>query len=754
MHPWLSSNSEQIAASALTRSRSIALARFASEFGDSYGVRLVQVRRTPDNNVAEFLILEIDVDRPQKRKYVINGMEPVAVACYGENDNVSVFSLRPDFPHTPHQNSVHGNEPASLCVDDRPWHEAQLSWTPNAYFARIREWLRKAAKGELHDPAQVPEPLFFRPPLKIILPPSVLNESELSKATRLVGVSLGEGMDPNLVMTFPQDKPFRGELKGRLVLLPITLPDQLMSGMRRLPGTLGELTELLSASGIDILPVLRNQILDWSGWKSGEYDRLSGFLTICLATKVADGGTRSITDLTLLIVENKTVGELGAELGVLLPGAKSKDRFVKRLPPDPAMKGAGLPLVPADVLIDFDRALAVEVSGAPMPTEPTKVFQIGAGAIGSHFALTLARQGANRWSIMDDDTLLPHNLARHALGRPYIGGLKARALAHQICELLNEPDAAVGFTDNFLKRPEKWTKGALEALSSAEVIVDASASIAVSRAVSDHPAKARRLSVFFNPAGNAVVLLTEDVEHRVTLRDLEAQYYRTVLVSPNLTDHLNPAGEGVRYSGSCRTLSSRIPESSVAILSAIAARAAPIDRIGAAGISVWSLRRNGEVQLTEALVHPVRQTKILNWTVTIDAGLEAALQEERKRHLPAETGGVLLGIVDSSSSRIHVVHHLPAPPDSKETAAEFERGVEGLSKAIKHCADQVLHQVRYVGEWHSHPDGVKARPSKTDMSQLAWLAQSLAADGCPGLMLIVGAEGVTVTSAELVSATA
>jgi len=751
MHPWLSSNTEQIAASALARSRSVALARFASEFGDSYGVRLVQVRQTRDSKVAEFLILDVDVDRPQKRKYAINSVEPVAVACYGENDYVSAFAVRPDFPHTPHQNSVHGDEPVSFCVDDRPWHEAQLSWTPNAYFTRIREWLRKAAKGELHDPAQVPEPLFFRPPQKVILPPSILKESNLGTVTRLIGVSFGEGADPRLVMTLPQDKQFRGEVKGRWVLLPITLPDQLMSGMRRLPGTLGELTTLLSASGIDILPVLRKQILDWAGWKSGQYDLLSGRLTICLATEVADGGIRSITDITLLMVESKNVGELGAELGVLLQDEKKKERFVQRLKPDPMMTGAGLTLLPADVLIDFDRALAADVSGLPAQAEPTKVFQIGAGALGSHVAVTLARQGAYRWFILDDDTLLPHNLARHALGRPYVGGLKAPALAGEICDLLNDPEAAFGFVGNFLQPLEKWSKGAPEAILAADVIVDASASIAASRAASDHPAKARRLSVFFNPAGNAVVLLAEDAERRVTLRDLEAQYYRAVLVSPGLKDHLNPASEGVRYSGSCRTLSSRIPESSVAILSAIAAKAVPIDGTIAAGISVWSLRKNGEVQLTEAPAHPVRQTKIENWTVTIDTGLEAALQEERKRHLPAETGGVLLGIIDTLNSQIHVVHHLPAPPDSVETRAEFERGVEGLGKAITRCADQVLHQIRYIGEWHSHPDGVKARPSKKDVSQLAWLAQSLAADDCPGVMLIVGAEGVTVTSAELVS---
>jgi hypothetical protein len=52
-----------------------------------------------------------------------------------------------------------------------------------------------------------------------------------------------------------------------------------------------------------------------------------------------------------------------------------------------------------------------------------------------------------------------------------------------------------------------------------------------------------------------------------------------------------------------------------------------------------------------------------------------------------------------------------------------------------------MHQVRYLGEWHSHPRYANARPSDTDIAQLAYLGGELAADGLPGLMAIAAHYG-------------
>jgi hypothetical protein len=68
----------------------------------------------------------------------------------------------------------------------------------------------------------------------------------------------------------------------------------------------------------------------------------------------------------------------------------------------------------------------------------------------------------------------------------------------------------------------------------------------------------------------------------------------------------------------------------------------------------------------------------------------------------------------------------------------FERGVAGLADTVTEMAKASLHQLRYVGEWHSHPEGSSVLPSRIDLGQLAWLGEELAAEGVPALMAISG----------------
>jgi hypothetical protein len=44
-----------------------------------------------------------------------------------------------------------------------------------------------------------------------------------------------------------------------------------------------------------------------------------------------------------------------------------------------------------------------------------------------------------------------------------------------------------------------------KALRAADIIIDATAPLVAARALSDHPAKARRLSTFFNPSGESAI---------------------------------------------------------------------------------------------------------------------------------------------------------------------------------------------------------------------------------------------------------
>ena len=84
---------------------------------------------------------------------------------------------------------------------------------------------------------------------------------------------------------------------------------------------------------------------------------------------------------------------------------------------------------------------------------------------------------------------------------------------------------------------------------------------------------------------------------------------------------------------------------------------------------------------------------------------------------------------------------LPSPPDSKEWPTLYIRGCRGLPSKIEKIQQVTVNQLRYVGEWHSHPAACSVKPSHDDKQVFDWLSDLMKIDGLPPLMLIVGDPG-------------
>ena len=134
----------------------------------------------------------------------------------------------------------------------------------------------------------------------------------------------------------------------------------------------------------------------------------------------------------------------------------------------------------------------------------------------------------------------------------------------------------------------------------------------------------------------------------------------------------------------------------------------------------------------------VERVSFGTWVVSYGASVVQEIAHCRAENLPKETGGVLLGIVDTSRQTIQIVRAMSAPLDSSGSVQSFERGVVGLADAVKEASERSLYQVRYVGEWHSHPVGSSTIPSVTDIRQITWLTEELRNEGLPALMGIAG----------------
>jgi integrative and conjugative element protein (TIGR02256 family) len=698
------------------------------------GATLVGIRRRDDTG-QEALHLEIDVERPQDIALPIKASEPIAIVFQASGGQPTVLALRPDFPDTMHQNWTPTGAPLALCVDDRPWQEAQLTTTPADLVRRIQLWLAKAACGELHDPAQPLDPLFFRNQLRLVIPASILTRDtppELAGFRREdnEGIVIADEVEPQALANGS---------KAGFIALTIKGQPRPMARLRHAPDTLSALAQNL-AGDVDVRALLAERLRNWAGLGRVDLRRLQSHLIIIVAFPVTAGEGRATNDLRAFVTHD-IVGEVGVRLGVLMrneSGVGNTQGFVSRIGAAELASGDDVKLMPMDVHTAFDRDMATAISGSAAP-DRRKAVLVGAGALGSQLAFDLAREGRFEWAVVDQDVLLPHNLARHVLLAFDVGAPKARAVGRHLEMLLNEPVQA--FTCDVAAAEIPETAGLLASLAQADVILDASASVATSRFLSDFDGSgARRQSVFFNPTGTAVVILSESRNRSVTLRDLEAQYHALLQSDESLAGHLRGHSATLRYSGSCRALTNRIPASQAALLSALAAKGV-VRALGEDGatIRIWTSAADGSVSLREVQGQPVTRLGLGEWTVCYNAAVMELLTSLRAAHLPAETGGVLLGITDVSRRSIHIVHALPAPPDSVGTATGFERGVVGLQAAVTGAVANSLHQVRYIGEWHSHPAGASARPSSVDAQQLKWLSEELAAEGLPAVMAIAAA---------------
>jgi len=743
-HDWLRTWGDAIEPDQLSGSFAVRFRDFLTN--DASGLASITGARRHEGS--ELLTLEIETNRPQRPVYPILHREPVAVVLSHGAFAPVVLALRPDFPDTPHQNWVPEGFPFSLCIDDRPWQEAQPLYTPAELLHRIMKWFERAGRGGLHDLRQPLDPFFMRQGIHVVMPRNVF-ELDPKVRTELIGTSYDLPNPIVITLRAPQPQEQHRPRHGAFLFFALRIAPQAMSRMRHAPRDLASLIRELSGRGIDLADELMARITAWIAEGGDTEARFGSRLGILLQMPIVgpDGVTTGATDNVAFLMAT-TVGDIGIALGRLgrSPGnMKGGARYTRLLAPAGVNEAAlaAMPLLMGVAHVEFDQPQASELSGkTALP--PRRIVQIGAGTIGSLAAESLVREGFGlHWTFIDPDYLLPHNLARHDLTVIDVGIPKALALANRIIALRADVRAGAIVAD--VLNPAERREEIADALASADLMIDAAASVPVARFLSDQPGEARRASVFFNPAGTSAVLLVESRDRTVNLRILEATYYGDILRIPELEDHLSQSAEAIPYAGACRAVTSRIPAGRAQTLTGLVTTG-----LGQAllkdesALRVWTVSADGATTVHSPDIGNVRTISCLGWTISLPRKLEERILQMRRSQLPAETGGVLFGIVDLVKSRIDIVEAWAAPPGSQGSKTEFIRGTKGLRQGVEKAIARTLEQVRYVGEWHSHPRRARTTPSGKDLLQLGWLASTLSMDGCPGLMLIAGDKGVSI----------
>lgn len=696
-------------------------------------VRLIACRTDSKRPNIEIVVVEVEVERGQYVRHPVNRLETLGIEFdRRDKDAPAVLALRSDFPRVPHLNSLENDLPRSLCLSESPYAEERLHWTPSGFLERIREWLARTADGSLHPEDQPLEPLLLLGNWRLILPSDfsapekrdlqfVIVEQMLSKSHHTYyahRVSECPGASPN-----------------GIVLSVLGAP-HIHGVIEKLPQDINQLHTLLKTVGIDLLESVRGAVrraIDQSIFKTASQTYLIIFVTFPKKRRHTDDEAETFERWAFVCL--RKMREIGESIGVL-DSSSGASGFV--LDPEKGKTGESTPLIVLQPHFRLSPEAASAYNG--VEASSSRYTLVGVGALGSQLYVNLMRTGFGQWNLVDSDIVLPHNLARHALVNS-LGVAKAEALA-QFSRLVIDGEAAVAAVDaDVLSFPDTDDAALRAAISEAAAIVDCSASQAVARHLAiDITAQSRRCSAFLNPSATDLVLLCEPSDRGIRLDDLELQYYRMILRTRALWKHYVLNGRKIRYSTGCRDVSAVIPQEFVALYAAVASRALRTALSVVEGcISVWTLSQES-METKQYSLRP-RKTHIENtsgWSIRFDDGLLHTLRRLREARLPAETGGVLLGSFDMVRKIVYIIDLLPAPSDSIEKPHFFVRGSKGLRSSLNSVAEITYGQLKYVGEWHTHPDGCGVAASLDDKNLLESLSRLMAEDGVPEVMFIIG----------------
>jgi integrative and conjugative element protein (TIGR02256 family) len=783
------------------------LARSFLEYVSDHGghtVRIEGILGLP-NGVALFVV-DFSTCISQAPAYDVLPEERLAVAFFEEGP--AVVPLRIDFPLISHayglptQSVLPGR--MSLCIDDRPWEDARADYNGAEVVRRILSWFHRADTGEVHDALQLPHPIFLPASQTFVMsqevqrefcatsgPPVFLQLRPLGDGAKLFALERhgsAAASLPDRARAPATDDALKPARLRRFVGFTMGVRAENSGAMWHHPQYLGDLREALSGAEDDLLDVLRGRLEALIRDRSAPLEHLVE--ARLLMQFVVINATQDSFEPMFLVTAN-TLGDIGATLGLLdrgptdarsstdddpstslvlatrdesgnmalapAVGTDASDRTVPQYVPllspgaiNPVEAGK-TELIAANLSFSFEGEIASLYAGHGSEWRTSigkKAVVLGVGSIGSQSIASLVREGAfEEVTIVDDDHLLPHNLARHTLRTPQIGFSKAQKVGKELEEI--RPDLSV------VTVREKLGLGTssdtlLSALENSDIVLDMTASVGASRMLCQIQRGGRAVSAFFNPSGTSVVVLQEDEERDLDLTALEALYYAEVVRTPSLKDHLRPGDEAVVSGGQCRSVTSRIPSSRAAILAGLAAsETTELLASPRASISVATLDGRGGLDMHRRVIDGGSQSiEADGWTIGITGSVATYLQDLRRNALPNETGGVLLGIVDHTRQRIEVALGLAAPPDSTGTRDEFERGVQGVIDSIDDARRRTMHQLSYVGEWHSHPEGARTTPSVIDAAQLVSLREELLSEDRPPVMVIVGDDEANPVSIE------
>ena len=664
--------------------------------------------------------LELDfevVGLPQHRLIPVRNIEPITI--YISNaEPLPIVTVRDDFPIIPHLNVHEDNVRKSLCYSDLGYHEIRHKLNGRFLLTCIENWFRKTSMNQLHRPDQPLEP-FFPYVNNVIVWNGQLGKPYFDKyivEDREFGKLMYQSSDGNYFAVF--SLPVPPDFSNLIHNMPQTLLELLCS-FKNYDTIITWLTDLLS---IVRFPKIYNK---YFRQERNSLLACKVLINIAIPKQRTDRAPIETFDLRSFVID-KSLKDILTDYGLSLNGSK--------LEPSKHTGGNGANIAITPFIVHLAQSkLKCRCANLVDEADGEKHFSlVGVGAIGSHILNNCLRSGYGKWTIIDHDYFWPHNIARHVLTSNDIGYSKVKSLEKVASHIQSDSDLVAIASDVFGK-----DNSVSMAFGQSDIILDASASIAVERHLAlDVQSDARRISCFLNPQGTATIMLIEGSDRSARLDLLEMQYYRELLKDEKYSDHMS-LPETMIYSGTCRSISSRISQDNISLSAALCCKAIKLHTNNADGeIIIWT-HATDSVEKESFMADKWITCEYDGWKVELSLSLLGEMQADREKALPNETGGVLIGAYDISRKRIYVVSQVRAPEDSISSPTSFIRGCVNLPERLKYIYETTLDNLTYIGEWHSHPSANTQR-SKDDVKLHKAIVDYNRENCLPGCMMILG----------------
>lgn len=399
--------------------------------------------------------------------------------------------------------------------------------------------------------------------------------------------------------------------------------------------------------------------------------------------------------------------------------------------------------------------LLARTSGIPSVATLQSLVVLGCGSVGSKIAMHLGRAGFGSMTFVDNESMSPHNAARHALierASVLIQPRKA-ALMKTAFESLSHLQSQAFDTDavTLLVDPEQF---AATIPQHAALIVDTTASLQVlvaaaqSTALNQSPTRLARVVMYGQ--GRCVAVLLEGLSRAGRVDDLTAFLFECCRSVPELRASIaGDASEPTRIfvGDNCRSLTMPMSDAVVSRSASLAGvqlerwlvDGLPKEATLCAGISdaegvgmAWSCASLGPTTVLDV-------TEDGGWNVRILHSVAQAIDADARHWRDLETGGALVGRISFENRTITIAGLVEAPPDSVRQAARFVLGTNGLVQELRTANANSLGYLVFVGTWHSHPKG--GAHSGIDRNTLRNIAED--AGGLPAVSLVWTPTGLT-----------